>query len=236
MKNALLAVVVCGIFCLSTFGMGREPFQSNCKQTINTVLDSAMSSEPIVVSMKKLEEHPDEYYGKAVTVDGELHRTFSDNVFTIEDNGLMHDKDILVISTVPKDQTVVTLEDSLDRGKNVRITGVVQPYDRGKLECAYGPLQLESREGHSFTQNPVLIVDRNRPAKAEIPTAQLEKPAAPVITPAPVEAAPSPAPSPEPVKPVEEPKKLPKTAGDLPLLAFMGLMALCGSLFLKRIA
>src|SRR5262245_58607413 len=102
MKNALLTFVVCVVFCLSSYGMGREPLQSDCRQTMNTVLDTAMTSEPIVISMRTLEEDPDQYYGKSVTIDGELHRTFSDNVFTIEDGGFIHDKDILVISTVPK--------------------------------------------------------------------------------------------------------------------------------------
>jgi len=123
----------------------------------------------IIVSMEELEKHPEDYYGKLVTVDGELHQTFSDKVFTIVDRGFFRDRDILVISSVPKTEAVIPLEESLEPGRNVRVTGVVQPYDSVKLECAYGPLHLESTEGHSFTKNPVLIIRQTRTTSFEVP-------------------------------------------------------------------
>jgi hypothetical protein len=142
---------------------------ATCRQSQPGTRHNRSFDEPIIVSMKELEKHPQDYYGKTVTVDGELHRTFTDNMFTIDDGGFFRDQDILVISAVPKAEAVVPLEGSLKEGKDVRVTGVVQPYDRGKLECAYGPLHLESREGYFFTKNPVLIIDGTRAAELEIP-------------------------------------------------------------------
>jgi hypothetical protein len=101
---------------------------------------------------------------------------------------------------------------------------LVQPYDRGKLECAYGPLHLESREGHSFTRNPVLIVDYAQPVKAEAPPpVPLEKPTV----------APPPEPQVEPLPPA--PKTLPKTSGELPLLALAGVIAIGTSIVRSRL-
>jgi hypothetical protein len=163
-----------------------------------------------------------------------MHRTFNENVFTIEDDGFFRDKDVLVVSTVPKGEAVIALEDSIEAGKNVRVTGVVHPYDRGMLECAYGPLQVESREGHSFTKNPVLVIDRTVWAKAE-PPVELEKPIyqAPPPPPAPAPMAP---PAPAPIAPpAPEPERvLPKTAGGLPILGLAGLLALGAGFVMRR--
>ena len=155
-----LIPIVIGISFLSIHGIAnQEPTSGGtCRQSQPGTRHNRSGDEPIIVSMKELERHPEDYYGKTVTVDGEFHRIFSDNVFTIENSSFFEGTEILVISTVPKADAVVPLQDSLKPGKDVRVTGVVQPFDRGKLECAYGPLHLESHEGQSFTRNPVLIV------------------------------------------------------------------------------
>jgi LPXTG-motif cell wall-anchored protein len=165
-----------------------------------------------------------------------MHRQFTDRVFTIEDDGLLKDRDMLVISLVPMSESVIPLQNSFDRGKNVRVTGTLQPYDKEKLECVFGPLNLESREGHSFTKNPVLIIGYKEPPKAAaviMPApmpAEIEKPAPeppeqiaevkppePVVTPAP-----APAPAPAPVETKPEPTRLPKTASNLPFFGLAG--------------
>ena len=150
-----------GIILLSIYSSASGETQQSCRQSLMMNRDEDSRNNPIVVSIKQLERVPEQYYGKTVTVAGELHRDFTDNIFTIKGSGF-RDKDILVVSTVSKAEAVVPLENSLQEGKGVRITGVIQPYDRGRLECAYGPLQVASREGHSFTKNPVLIIDRTQ--------------------------------------------------------------------------
>ena len=208
---------------------------SACRQAL--LGEPGTAANPILLTMEELEKNPEAYYGKTVTVEGEMHRIFTDKVFTIEDDGFWRDHDVLVISTDPMSDVVKPLEESIDPGKDVQVTGVVHPYDREKLECAYGPLHLESREGHSFTKNPVLIIDRREPPQSaaiielEVPAAPEPQAAAPM--PAPPEPAPvAPAPAPEIAQAM--PPELPKTAGELPLLGISGLLALCIALVIRR--
>jgi hypothetical protein len=183
--------------------------RDNCRETLRMG-----TNEPIVITLAELLKHGENYYGKAVTVDGDLHRSFAEHVFTIEDEAFLSDPDVLVIADVPRSEAVTAIEHSLEEGRKVRITGTVYPYNRGRLECAYGPLQLESHEGHSFTRNPVLIVNKALPSKVETPPLPLEEPS-PVLTP-PEPAAPDPAapePQPDPALPVPvKPGPFPKTA------------------------
>ena len=221
---ALFSPVLIGISFLPIEGMA----QSDCRQVLTMNRDPESAKTPIPVLMGELQKNPENYYGKTVTVDGELHRTFTETVFTIEGDGFFRDKDILVVGNVPKAEAAIPLEHSLEDGKEVRVTGLVQPYDRGRLECAYGPLHLESREGHSFTKNPVLIVERAEP-KIEIPSAQLEKPMLPAPLPEPEAVIPAPAQEETTVaaaEPAKMPESLPRTAGHLPMLAVAGLLAL----------
>ena len=194
----------------------------------------------VVYRLDEMFDHPDGYVGKTITVDGKMHRQFTDRVFTIEDEGFFRDRDMLVITLVPMSQSVVPLQGSFDQGKHVRVTGVLRPYDRGKLECLYGPLHLESREGHSFTKNPVLIIGHKEPPTpiaavvqpplivesppvAEPPAIKREKPA-----PAPEEAAQPAAPkeAPAATPAPAAPESLPKTAGNLPLVGLAGALFL----------
>jgi hypothetical protein len=112
----------------------------------------------VIYRLSMMLNHSDEYVGRTITVDGEMHRQFTARVFTIQDDGFLRDGDMLVISLTPMSESVIPLQDSFERGKKVRVTGVLRPYDQGKLECLFGPLNLESREGHSFTKHPVLII------------------------------------------------------------------------------
>jgi hypothetical protein len=187
-------------------------------------------SGPIVISMEELEDNPESYYGKTVTVEGELHRIFNDKVFTIEDDGFFRDKDVLVINQSGNFSAIQACGGSFDPGEDIQVTGVVAPYERGKLECAYGPLDLESREGHSFTKNPVLIIAK--PTAAAAVVIEREKPAvpepAPLPEPAPVEPEATPEPIPEP------PVELPRTAGEAPLLGLIGMLSLGAAIVLRR--
>jgi hypothetical protein len=184
-----------------------------------------------VLTLDTLIEHQEEYYGKTVTVQGELHRFFTDNVFTIEDDDFFRDDDVLVISKGPMCDAVSSLDKhgELEKGKDVCVTGVVRPYDRGKLECEYGPLNLESREGHSFTKGPVLIVGE-RPMQETV----MVEPPEPIVLP-------EPTPTPEPeiaeveeveIAEVEIPapaEELPRTSSNLPFVGLAGLLSIFGA-------
>ena len=241
---ARLIAVVIGIALLSVNGLAMQddddddvsPCREKAEKAETADTSTVAWEQPIVVQMEDLRKEPELFYGKVVTVDGELHREFTDSIFTIEDGGWLHDQDILVISTSPMDQVVRGLspDDPIKRGKDVRVTGLVQPFDRARLECAYGPLHLESHEGSSFTKNPVLIIDKpKQTAAVEPPPAPTPEPA-PAPEPAPPVATYIPAPMPEPMpEPAPEAviiEELPRTAGNAPLLALGSIVALAGAL------
>jgi hypothetical protein len=151
-----------GICCLSISALA----QGDCKQQMQTMVrNSPNADNPMIVTMQQLRDNASTLYGKTITVDGEMHRIFTDKVFTIEGGDRPNDFDVLILSDVPKEQAVTPLEGSSQPDKDVRVTGVVAPYDRGKLECAFGPLNLESHEGHSFTKSPVLIIEQAKQPK-----------------------------------------------------------------------
>jgi hypothetical protein len=58
----------------------------------------------------------------------------------------------------------------LSREKMCRLRVSCAFYDCQSLECLYGLLNLESREGHSFTKGPVLIVEKTTQTDREKPT------------------------------------------------------------------
>ncbi len=171
MHNRIVALilVLIGLVCLPMHGLA----QDDCKKQVQAMTRNSPNSDmPVIVSMSELRDNAGMYYGKTVTVDGEMHRQFTDNIFTIEGGDWPHDFDVLIISDVPKAEAVAPLEGSTEPDKDVRVTGVVIPYERGKLECAFGPLNLESHEGSSFTKSPVLVVEKEQ-------SIQRTKPAAP---------------------------------------------------------
>jgi hypothetical protein len=195
--------------------------------------------DPDAISVDELRENKECYYGRVVTVEGEMHRAFNDRTFTIEDDDFFSDDDLLVISTVPASQVITALDEPEEvevdaccpnaavveeedlEGQDVQLTGLVRPYDRAKLECAYGPLDLESREGHSFTDGPVLIVGPMEPPKMAPPVERSKPAPPPEPAPAPEPQLPEPAPAPLPPAPA-----LPQTSSDLPLTAMLGVFAL----------
>src|SRR4051812_44941660 len=131
--------VLLGISFLPSAGMARQkaPDKDDCRQSLTTA-GSGSGDAPMVVTMKDLQDNPSNYYGKTVSVSGQLHRRYTNYVFTIEGKTSATSKDILVVGTVPKDEAAMPQDPR--HVQAVRVTGVVQPYDRSKLECAYGPL------------------------------------------------------------------------------------------------
>jgi hypothetical protein len=201
---------------------------SACEMAVNRCAAEGTSERPLEVELRDLHDHPEEYYGKTVTVRAEVDDTFNANTFTIQDDGY----ESMVIKRGAACDKVEILEDKEWKdGLELRVTGVVEPFDRDKLECAYGPLDMESKDGDLFTRSPILIV-------SETPkTAELAPP--PVITheePAPIVEAAPPEPLPAPEEEVavavieepaiEEPQALPRTASGLPLAGIAGLFSL----------
>ena len=238
-KLLLTVLVICSLSLFATAGQqDPRPDDATCKQYTKPAIRMSAGESGQTVKLDDLIDKQDQYYGKIVTVEGEMHRLFTDRVFTIEDDDFLRDDDVLIISDVPREQAVVALENSIDPGKNVRVTGFVHKYDRQELECLYGPLQVESREGHSFTKSPVLIVQKVQVAEAEARSetaprelAAVAEPEAEPVAVARAEQAPAPAaeraqaPAPERAQ-TEEQRALPNTAGGMPLVGLLGMASI----------
>jgi hypothetical protein len=227
-SHAKLLVAAFTICSLPVFAVAKQqsprPNADTCRQYTKPTIRMNAGETGQTVKLDDLIDKKDQFYGKIVTVEGEMHRIFTDRVFTIEDDDLLKDDDVLIISDVPRAQAVVALEKSIEPGKNVRVTGFVHKYDQQELECLYGPLQTESRDGHSFTKSPVLIVQKVQAAAAEAPsrtTAPEQRAAVEPQSPAPATAAPSAEPA------------LPRTASGLPLLGLLGLASVFTALAIR---
>jgi len=124
-----LSVLLIGLAFLSLDATARPQSSSKSDCRAAMVGDGASEQTPLAVSMSDLQKDPESYYGKYVTTEGELHRIFTENAFTIEDGGFFKDKDILVISTVPMAEAVAIVDedDELESGEDVRVKGIVQP-------------------------------------------------------------------------------------------------------------
>ena len=222
-----------------------EATGDQCSQYTKPSITRSESGE--MVKLDTLIENQEQYLGKTVTVEGEMHRIFTDHVFTIEDDDFLRDDDVLIISDVPRAQAVDALEDSIEPGKDVRVTGFVHKYDKAELECLYGPLNTESREGHSFTKSPVLIVQKlsqvataaPEPVPAPLPEFEAAEPAPePAAEPAPEPAelapaepaaAPEAAATPEETDVNQEDEALPATASGIPLIGLLGLLSIASA-------
>jgi hypothetical protein len=220
-----LSLVLVAIFALVSLGVAapqgaHKPLRCGSQTKLDTVLN-----------------HPDEYFGKTVTVEGEMHRTFSDKVFSIEDDDFFRDDDLLIITNASKSDVVSPVKDSIAEGKDVCVTGVIQPFHRSEMESKFGPLNIESRASHYKDGSPVMIIERTQAVADTATTFDREKPlpvpaAEPVSEPVPTELEtksiePESAKPPSVVEsqPVEQ-EELPATASPLPLLGIAGLLAL----------
>jgi hypothetical protein len=218
MPRALrLSLVLIAVFTLSAFGSARQnPVDENKCGTTQTTIAAGPA---VAAKLDTVLNHPDDYFGKTVTVEGEMHRTFSDQVFSIEDDDFLRDDDLLIITTSSKSEVVVPVKDSIEEGKDVRVTGVIQPFNRTEMECKYGPLQIESRASHYKEGSPVMIIERSK--LATLDSSEREKPS-PARE---VEPIPAPVAGELETKSPEE-TELPRTGSELPLIFFSGVLSI----------
>jgi hypothetical protein len=235
-----MLVAIFSLVALGAAGQQSPVDDKNCASgTHSTGLGSVQDAK-----LDTVLGNPEDYFGKTVTVQGEMHRTFSDRVFSIEDDDFLRDDDLLIITTASKSEVVTPVKDSIEEGEDVRVTGVIVPFHRSEMECKYGPLQIESRASHYKEGDPVMIIERQKVASTgetadreavQLPDREVQ------VEPEPVPeeldqrveseepAAVAPAEEPVDQEPVES-EELPRTAGELPLLALGGVLSLLAGL------
>ena len=165
--------------------------------------------------------HPEDYFGKTITVEGEMHRTFSDKVFSIEDDDLLRDDDLLIITNASKSDVVKPVKDSIEEGKDVCVTGVIRPFHRSEMESKFGPLNIESRAGHYPEGSAVMVIEQAQNTAATTPLTSNK--AEPVTEPVPGELAQA---SPQHSTDTASSNDLPATGSSLPLIALTGVLLL----------
>src|SRR5829696_3841049 len=117
--HANLLLTIFAICILPSFAIAAPQApgaDATCRQYTKPAIRMSAGETGQTVKLDDLIDKQEQYIGKIVTVDGEMHRIFSDRVFTIEDDDLIRDDDVLIISDVPREQAVVALEKSIDPG------------------------------------------------------------------------------------------------------------------------
>jgi hypothetical protein len=80
-KLLVAAVCVCGLPLFATAAQQNpRPDAATCKQYTKPVINMAAGDKGQTVKLDDLIDHKEQYYGKIVTVDGEMHRIFGDRV------------------------------------------------------------------------------------------------------------------------------------------------------------
>lgn len=106
--------------------------------------------------------NPEAYYNKRIAVEGEVEDIKEAGLFTLDEDSLFADEDLLVIPTAGnpsvKDDDVVT------------VTGVLRPYIQAEFETDYDlnwDLSVEEEIQAEFEQKPVFIADGVYPSAVE---------------------------------------------------------------------
>jgi len=82
------------------------------------------------IAAGKLAKHPEEYYGKTVSVRAEVEDVFGSNMFTLDEDALFAGPDVLVL--VPKGLSATLMHD-----QKVTVTGRVRRYVEAELKKDY---------------------------------------------------------------------------------------------------
>src|SRR5262245_9141903 len=211
-----LSLVVLAIFALVSLGMaGPQAGHKGLRCGSDTKLDTVLN-------------HPQDYFGKTVTVEGEMHRTFSEKVFSIEDDDFLRDDDLLIITDSSKSDVVKPVKDSIEEGKDVCVTGIIQPFHRSEMETKFGPLNIESRASHYKEGSPVMIIEKSKAVADTATTFEREQPLPQPAAEPPAKSTAEPVSEPVPseLETKSSDQELPATASPLPLIGLGGLLSM----------
>jgi hypothetical protein len=102
------------------------------------------------VTVQQIEQHPDRFYGRSVTVSGVVHQVFDTREFTL---GTANNGQLLVLT--PR---FSTQQEPFTRGEIAQVTGTIREFRRAQLERNLG---VTLAEDHSqWEGKPVLIANQ----------------------------------------------------------------------------
>lgn len=112
--------------------------------------------------IEDISERPDNFYSKEVALEGEVAEMKSDFAFTLSEDELIGDNDMLVVN--------VTGEPIPEQEQKVVVTGMVRPYVAAEFERDYDltwDLDVQRQIEAEYSEKPVLVLDNIYPAKDE---------------------------------------------------------------------
>jgi hypothetical protein len=109
------------------------------------------------VSIEQIAEHPEEWYGKTVTVRGKVDDIFHRNVFDVEEGGFLGDDELLIVQAVTSP--------ARKKDEWLSVTGRVQRFVDLDLERQErdGDARLPDEVTIQFEKRPVIVATRVTP-------------------------------------------------------------------------
>jgi hypothetical protein len=124
-------------------------------------LEVELRDKPMIVAtataltprLNTIADKPAPFLGRIVTVTGEVERVIGPNSFTLDEEDLLKEEDLLVVSATPPGD--------IEEGSRVQVTGIVGRFTSTELEREFnlGP----AREYEVYVQNrPGIVAQRTR--------------------------------------------------------------------------
>ena len=113
-------------------------------------------------SLDRITESPDNFYDREVALEGEVGEIKSDMSFTLNDDELLGEDDVLVVD--------VTGEPMPESGEYVVVTGMLRPFIAAEFERDYDltwDLDFQRELEAEYSEKPVLVVDKIAPTTEE---------------------------------------------------------------------
>lgn len=136
------------------YGLGLDPELYAEYEDRPAIIAASMAFSP---DPEEVTEEPDQYYGQAIAVSGEVGEILSDNTFRLQDEGWFEGDEVLVIGA-----TVTGLTED----EEVVVTGTLEPFIAAELEQEYDltwDLELQEQLEAEYAEQPVLVAEEVYP-------------------------------------------------------------------------
>ena len=142
-------------------------FETEYGLDLDPELYAEYEDRPVVVAQSialspdpgDITSNPDQYYGKRIAVAGEVEDKLSETTFTLDEEQLFGDDDLLVISQMMTPQT--------QDGEEVTVTGILRPYVKAEFDSEYDldwDLSVQEQIEAEYTEKPVFVAEEVYPS------------------------------------------------------------------------
>ncbi|MEL7071274.1 MAG: hypothetical protein AAGN15_21860 [Cyanobacteria bacterium J06581_3] len=135
--------------------------------TLDPELYAEYEAKPVIIAQSlalapdvgEVAANPDLYFNKRIAIEGEVEDVLEGGLFTMDEDNLFADEDLLVIP----DQGAQAAVD----GETITVTGVLRPYVKAEFEADYDlqwDLDVEKTIEAEYEQKPVFVADSVYPS------------------------------------------------------------------------